>query len=305
MGKKPNVIIAGVTKGGTTSLFSYLSRHPEICSSHIKETCYFLPLRYGNELSPIDEYLRYFKHYKNEKYILEATPGYFYGSKTIPQRIYKELGKVKIIIIFREPVSRLFSFYKASKGIMLIPKEMLFDEYVGLCKDHIEMGKSSPIEKDTLYRGIKEGFYSNYLEDWYAYFGDSLKIVFFEHLKDNPLLFMRELCDWLEIDSHIYPSEQFTVENRSAFYRNKFLHKIGIYTNKKLELLFRKLPGLKPVLRGLYYSVNESSFEEGILPDTRSSLESLYAPHNENLLNMLSKKGYKEMPDWLHGINGR
>ncbi|MCF6159556.1 MAG: hypothetical protein E3K32_13525 [wastewater metagenome] len=299
MRKKPNLIIAGVTKGGTTSLFSYLSRHPEICSSSIKETCYFLPLRYGNTISSDNKYTEYFKHYRNEKYLLEATPGYFYGSKTIPQRIYEELGKIKILIIFREPVSRLFSFYKAFKGRMVIPKEMSFEEYVNSCMDHMDVFKDSLVEKDTPYRGIREGFYSNYLEDWYRYFGDSLKIMFFEHLKDNPLLFMNRLCNWLEINSSIYSSGEFPVENRSALYKNKFLHKAGIIANRRLESFFRKLPKLKQILRELYYFANESSFEDKILPDTHSHLKSLYIPYNKKLYDMLTEKDYKDMPNWL------
>ena len=43
----PNLVIAGVPKAGTTSLFNYLAQHPDICPSDVKETRYFEPLRYG------------------------------------------------------------------------------------------------------------------------------------------------------------------------------------------------------------------------------------------------------------------
>ncbi len=43
----PNLVIVGVVKSGTTSLFNYLSQHPDICPSDVKETRYFDPLRFG------------------------------------------------------------------------------------------------------------------------------------------------------------------------------------------------------------------------------------------------------------------
>src|SRR4051794_41003093 len=58
----PNLIIAGVSKGGTTSLFRYLAQHPDICPSPIKELRYFEPLRYGEPLTPIESCARHFEH---------------------------------------------------------------------------------------------------------------------------------------------------------------------------------------------------------------------------------------------------
>ncbi len=57
----PNLIIAGVGKAGTTSLFWYLSQHPGICASDVKEIQYFTPLSEGDGvLPPLSEYARHF-----------------------------------------------------------------------------------------------------------------------------------------------------------------------------------------------------------------------------------------------------
>jgi hypothetical protein len=45
-----NAIIAGTNKAGTTSLFRYLSDHPEVCASNIKEISFFSGLQ--GELTP-------------------------------------------------------------------------------------------------------------------------------------------------------------------------------------------------------------------------------------------------------------
>src|SRR6185436_11499315 len=39
--KLPNFFIVGAPKAGTTSLYYYLKRHPEVFMSHIKEPNYF------------------------------------------------------------------------------------------------------------------------------------------------------------------------------------------------------------------------------------------------------------------------
>lgn len=40
------LIIGGTTKAGTTSIFRYLSAHPDVCASSLKETRFFLDKDY-------------------------------------------------------------------------------------------------------------------------------------------------------------------------------------------------------------------------------------------------------------------
>src|SRR5262245_42062490 len=51
-----DVVIAGVNKAGTTSLFVSLSEHPDIAPSAVKETRFFLPARYGRPLESAADY---------------------------------------------------------------------------------------------------------------------------------------------------------------------------------------------------------------------------------------------------------
>ena len=50
MGRLPNLVVIGVSKAGTTSLFEYLGRHRDVGLSDLKELRYFTPLRYGEPL---------------------------------------------------------------------------------------------------------------------------------------------------------------------------------------------------------------------------------------------------------------
>ena len=113
----PNFIIAGVNKAGTTSVFQYLNGHPQVCVSRDKETGYFLPYRYGQKGEPIEKYTEQFLDHKNEKIIVEATPGYFFGGFPLAIAMHDTVQQdCKVLIILREPVSRLVSFYRAKKN---------------------------------------------------------------------------------------------------------------------------------------------------------------------------------------------
>jgi hypothetical protein len=293
----PNLIIAGVGKAGTTSLFSYLALHPDICASSIKETCYFLSLRYGGKLPPINQYHQHFRHYSNEKYIMESTPGYFYGGKAVAQAIKQELGHVKIILSFREPVSRLLSSYKFAKSKMKLEQDVSLAEYIQLCENMPPAERRK--QENNPYWGIEGGFYADYLSAWFDVFGESVKIIFFEQLQNERFQLLRELCAWLDIEYNFPYEKRLTIENRSINYKNKSLHRVGRFINRKFEIFWRKNPYLKHLVRNIYCLMNEQPFEEDYPDHILEYLESIFRPYNLRLATELSKRGYKDLPSWL------
>ena len=57
-------------EAGTTSLYYYLSQHPDICMSHPKEPMYF----WAEYESGSDFYLgKYFKHWNGQSHVGEAS----------------------------------------------------------------------------------------------------------------------------------------------------------------------------------------------------------------------------------------
>ena len=295
----PNLIIVGVNKGGTTSLFSYLSMHPDIAPAKKKETCYFLPLRYGKNLAPLKKYSQYFRQKNNEKYIMESTPGYFYGGKKLTQAMKKSLGEIKILIILREPLSRLFSFYKFKKSMVELERKLSFDDYIQQCRymSHTELIK----QENNKYWGIEGGFYAKYLDDWFQNFKrESIKVVFFDSLKSNSVTLLQEICQWLEIDDRFYDSTDLQIENKTVGYNNKYFHKAALAINLRNEKILRANPQIKKLFRKAYYAINAKPYDEIISKETTVYLKSLYAPYNRQLANYLIAKGYTNIPDWLN-----
>ena len=295
---KPNLIIAGVIKGGTTSLFSYLSRHPDICPSCVKEPRYFVSLMYDEEMAPLSEYLRYFRHYQSETYVMEASPGYFYGGATVARAIKDTLGPVKILLIFRDPVQRLLSFFTYKKSMTELDQDLSLDEYVRACR--ALPVQEFRVRKNNKYWGVRGGFYIDYLQDWYEVFDDAVKVVFFDHLKESPLLLMRDICAWLEIDASVYDKTlEWSVENKTVSYKNRILHRLAIQTNKNSERFLRAHPRFKKCIKDMYYFVNGRRHKEDFRGSTIESLRQIYQQRNRRLLLELSKRGYTKFPSWI------
>lgn len=293
----PNLIIAGVNKAGTTSLYSYLDDHPQACGSSQKETCFFLPVRYGRPLPPIEDYSDFFTHCSNEKYVFESTPGYFYGGEGIALLLKKRISNLKIVIVVRDPVERMISFFKFQKSMLHLDSGLAFREYFERCK------KISPKElqfqENNMWFGLEGGCYANYMDPWIENFGENLKIFFFEELKQNPHQFMEELCSWLDIEN-IYSDYDFKIQNKTKSFNNRWLHKWALNFNRIFESSFRKRPELKETFKKLYAFINGKKITFSITKADRKKLESYYEVYNKRLKKMLAgRKPVEQLPYWL------
>lgn len=296
----PNLIIAGVVKAGTTSVFTYLSQHPDVCASSVKEAQYFSTYRYGEPPVPLEDYRKLFARCRAGKYVMEATPGYFEGGITVAAKIREVIGAhVRILVILRDPVDRLLSFFRYKKSILQLEQHVTLDEYVRRCRllSATEVAQRS----NDVHRGIEGGLYARHLPGWFEVFGDSMRVMFFDRLNRDRRGFMRELCHWLDIDAAIYGTLDMDVENRSHNYRNKALQGVALRLNERLEAVFRRWPGVKRPLRELYYRVNSRRFQDDVPEDTLAEVRRFYRPHNRELRGILTGMGYADLPDWVGG----
>lgn len=92
-GRTPNLLVVGVPKAGTGSLFASLTQHPDICPAEEKKVGffnYFNPWRIGLVPS-LDTYRRHFTQWGSERYAFEATPTYSYGGRSVIEAIEETL----------------------------------------------------------------------------------------------------------------------------------------------------------------------------------------------------------------------
>jgi len=229
------LIIGGAPKAGTTSLYSWLTEHTEVCGSSLKETRFFLdkehPLvsvkRFDGD--NLDEYEGFFLDKKNSILRIEATPDYLY-SKIAPN-LANILPKSKIIFILRDPIERLVSWYKYSKQRGFITAKVSFDQYIEQMVGQ-EFSLSLPIHLHAL----EQCRYEKYLLNFRQTFGDRMMVIDFSDLKLDPLNVIKKVCEFSGLNGEFYSDFKFQAENVS--YSVKFPWFRKHYTNIKRKIRF-------------------------------------------------------------------
>jgi len=293
----PNLIIAGVNKAGTTSLFTYLSQHPAVFPSSIKETAYFLTYRYEEPARPWALYLDYFRDWQGQPVVMEATPGYFYGGRKVAVQLREQLGAIRICILLREPVARLISFYKSQQALLRLPQAMTLGDYVAAC-DAISPAERWRREHNTFW-GVEGGYYARWLPDWLEVFGGDARIYFFCDFRRQPRVTLRQISEWLQIDSEPFTRMPLETQNRSTSYRYPLLQQLALSLNRRAESFWRANPAVKGRMRALYYRLNGKEFVEEADVALLQGLRERYASSNRKLKSRLQAAGYEDFPDWL------
>ena len=119
---RPDALIIGAPKAGTSALHAALAQHPQIYPSPVKEPKYFMcwdapPPAYrgpgdghSNQewIWRREAYQTLFRGATDDAVRLESTPFYLYAP-TARRRIAEELPAAKLIIIVRDPIDRAYS----------------------------------------------------------------------------------------------------------------------------------------------------------------------------------------------------
>lgn len=291
------LIIAGTSKGGTTSVFNYLARHPEICPSD-KETRFFLDLEYPlpskkrYERDGIEAYLPLFDSGPKQNWRFEASPDYLYSSST-SRLISQTLPNVRILFILRDPISRLLSWYRFGRAMSEIPLTISFDEYVNVQRENENNGSLKA--PHPAFFALQQGRYSQYLKSYIEVFDNrEMGITFSEHLWRDPASFMMSLCQWVGIDQSYFRGQRFEIINKFRDVRSRGFHKL--YSRSKVAA--RHLLGHTPKLRQMFRQIRprfDATYEKinvtkgdkiAMSPATRNFILSYYADEARCLKEM-------------------
>ncbi len=220
----PNTIIAGAPKSGSSSIYWWLSSHPDVCASKTKETHYFddkVYPRFNADANVIDHglanYGRYFDHCPADaKVIMEATPIYLYQ-----QNALKHLSafdpKPKVVLILREPSQRAHSQFRFNKyrlGNITLDKD--YPTY---------LQETEGTDGDPLMRGE----YIRYVRQWVEAFGkERVHVMQLEQLFNDKAGQMKQLARFLGLDEQFYDSFDFMKRNETRKMRSTKLHRLGL-----------------------------------------------------------------------------
>jgi hypothetical protein len=215
----PNLFVVGAARAGTTSLWRYLDRHPEIWMAPIKEPHFFSGVRPRLYPSIADEasYLRLFAPGAGSKLRGEASPTYLSHEK-VAASIKRVSPDARIVIMLRDPVERAYSSYwhAVRHGGETRPFARV-----------VEQALEEPLPDRRPSRHVGHSFYADSVSRYLRTFPGAVHVVFFEEFAADPPGEVRKLFDFLGVDTSPADRLDWTMHNPSSLPRNRlaaFVH---------------------------------------------------------------------------------
>jgi hypothetical protein len=300
LGRLPNLLVVGVPKAGTGSLFAYLTQHPEICGADEKEVGYFNyfnPRRHTGPTPGLEVYRQHFAHVNGERYAMEATPTYSYGGQPVIDAIKENLPGVKVVISLRDPVQRLWSAYTFQRELGNIPHLRSFGDYLAACEQRSRDG--SDLVPHDHHHGLYIGYYADYVPLWLDAFGGDIRVVFADDLAADPAAVVRTLLGWLDLDPGTVAALDLARRNRTHHPRSTRAARVAYQVKRAGDRLGLLPSGVRSPLRRLYLRANEGRLPESMMPEDRAHATELYRESTQQTARALQSHGYGQLPGWL------
>lgn len=279
----PNFIIVGAPKAGTTSLYHYLSEHPQVFMSEPKEVNFFSKaeieaqgLYYQDfKVKDLSGYEKLFDGSLDKKAIGEGSVSYLFYPKT-PRKIKDAIPDVKIIILLRNPLERGYSHYLMDFRLGLV--NLTYDEIVFKRKKHKNL--------DLYYQQYVElGLYYEQVKRYLEIFGKTqVKIYFQEKLRTDSDKVIQDLYEYLEIDKSFLPNMS-QEHNAYSMPKNSLIQKV--YSSHTIRRILSKIfpsSAKERLLTAFFERVKKPE----LTPETKKHLLSIYEPDIKNLEGLLN-----------------
>lgn len=272
--KKPNFIIAGFPKCGTTSLHHYLSEHPQIFMPSQKELHFFTyeilsKLKNGpkdravkkTQIQDSKKYLDFYRNVKNEIAVGDASPSYInYPNQFL--KIKEYLEDPKFIIVLRDPINRAYSNYLHLKREQR--ETLTFKEAVNRENKRIKDKYS-----DFWYYKFNSTYYDKILKAKETF--KEVLIITSEELNENHEATMKKVYKFLDVDCDFITKRKSNRFNKGGYYKKNLFTKI-IFQPSKFKNLIKKFikptPSLKVLLArvtSVFRAKTEEIDEETVL----------------------------------------
>jgi hypothetical protein len=267
---KVDFFIVGAPKAGTTSLYHYLSEHPQVEMSSQKEPDYFSDkaineqgMYYAkNRVNTLDKYESLFVQKEAVVYGEGSVSYLFYDN--VAEDIKKYNPNAKIIIMLRNPIERAFSHY-------------LMDYRLGLISDSFEnvIAKKSKHKNAHLFyqQYIEVSKYATQIQRYLDFFEkDSILFIDYDDFKKNVSETVDKTYNFLNISAE-FAADINTKYNTFTMPKNKVIRFIYsfVFLRKILTFLF-------PIyfvrnIRGFLFKANE---KPELLKETRNLLRKIF-----------------------------
>lgn len=269
----PTFVYAGPSKSGSTWIYQALIEHPDVFMPDVDPVNFF-DVKYHKGLS---WYRTLYEGHTDESAIGDESPGYI-KSLHAPERLAEDIPDVEVIFCLRNPIDRAFSQWWHGRSWwhygdfdMALNHHPAFDMWTN------------------------PGFYDRHLQRWERHLStDQLNVFFFEDFVEDNEVFVEEIYEVIGVDSTFTPSHVGEKVNEARFVEPLALTKLSMITKLVIK---RTVPhglidqfveptfhSLRPHIRRAKRTFSSRSlYEEGIDPELRRQLETLYAEDVRNL----------------------
>lgn len=231
-----NFFIVGAARSGTSALFSFLNRHPQVFIPKIKEIHYFDMDVFGFRYRLDKNYYHgFFNKRQDQEAIGDATPHYMYWLPAA-KRIYNYNPHSKLIFILRNPVDRAYSHYHMEKNRK---------------REKLSFKKAYKYEAVRINRSIKNrqihsyfdrGLYTKQIKRFLKYFPkDQMLFIKTKNLKTNHHQVLKKTFKFIGVtsDYKIAPQE-VSAQNYPPMSKQDRSRLVAMY-NKEISSLEKLL----------------------------------------------------------------
>jgi hypothetical protein len=294
--RRPDFFIVGAPKCGTTALYEYLKRHPDVFMPRVAKEPTFFASDFSSDFFIRDEhkYLSLFAAAGHKKRAGEASVWYLY-SKLAAREIKSFAPFARVIILLRNPVDVLHSlhsqlFYSGYEDVedFADALEVEADRRRGF-----HLPRFPQFVEALFYREVVK--FSDQVQRYFDIFErEQIKVIVYDDFKQDTAQVYRKTCAFLDVDPNV--SVPLRVFNPNKKVRNKIVRD---FTRKPPSILQGRAKEFVPLRlrKEIMWSAvkvllrfNTKYERRAPMPvDLRSRLQAEFAPEVERLSNLLGR----------------
>ncbi len=211
----PGFLVLGTQRGGTSTFYDYLARHPSVAPASRKEVHFFDRNHHRGDAWYRAHFPKQDQLDADDAITGEATPNYLFFEPA-PARVARLLPEARFIVLLRDPVERAHSAWRLMVESGYEPLSFrdavaAEPERIGGLIDAAPSDNPPPIDLFR-YSYIARGRYAAQLERWFSFFDkDRFLILESRDLFDAPQETIQATTDFLGLPRH----SMVTVQKRN------------------------------------------------------------------------------------------